>query len=86
MAHLTAGTHWLRNVRDGGSHATWRQSVPGQARRERSNQINIGALEYVVIGVPDDPFTQVILPELHALQGAGHLSSNGAIASGCRRR
>ena len=35
--------------------------------------MNIGSLEYVVIGVPDDPFTQVILPELHALQGAGHL-------------
>ena len=48
--------------------------------------MNIGSLEYVVIGVPDDPFTQVILPELHAPQGAGHLSSNGAIASGCRRR
>lgn len=35
--------------------------------------MDIGSLEYVVIGVPDDPFTQIILPELHALQGAGHL-------------
>src|SRR6478672_13217970 len=35
--------------------------------------MDIGALEYMVIGVPDDQFTQVILPELHALQGAGHL-------------
>jgi len=72
MAHLsTAGTHWLRNVQDGGSRATWRQSVPGQACRERSNQMNIGALEYVVIGVPDDRFTQVILPELHAIAQTG---------------
>ena len=35
--------------------------------------MHIGSLEYVVIGVPDDPFTQIILPEPHTLQGAGHL-------------
>jgi hypothetical protein len=33
--------------------------------------MNIGALEYVVISASDDPFTQVILPELHAIAQTG---------------
>jgi hypothetical protein len=43
----------------------------GQERIERSNPMDIGALEYVVIGVSNDRFTQVIRPELHAIAQTG---------------
>jgi len=33
--------------------------------------MNIGSLEYVLIDVPDDPFTQIILPELLAIAQTG---------------
>ncbi|MEI7643381.1 MAG: hypothetical protein WCI67_05990 [Chloroflexales bacterium] len=35
--------------------------------------MDIGPLEYVVIGVPDDQFTHTVLPALHTIHSAGHL-------------
>jgi uncharacterized membrane protein len=38
---------------------------------ERRNIMDIGPLEYVVIGLQDNQFTSEILPELHAIQAKG---------------